>query len=54
MGVKPEEKSTPVGTVDAVVVISPVDGEPRAASLADMPAWVREPGAIFGGGKPKA
>jgi hypothetical protein len=52
-GVKPEHKTTPVGTVDAVVVINPVDAEPRAASLADMPEWVREPGAIVGG-KPKA
>jgi hypothetical protein len=51
-GAKPEERTTPVGTVDAVVVISPVDAEPQAASFADMPAWLREPGALFGG-KPK-
>ena len=52
-GVKPEHKSTPVGTVDAVVVINPVDAEPREASFADMPEWMRKPGALFGR-KPKA
>ena len=52
-GAKREDKSTPVGTIDAVVVINPVDTEPREASFADMPEWMRKPGALFGG-KPKA
>jgi hypothetical protein len=49
MGVTPEHRSTSVGSIDDVVVISPIDAEPREASLADMPEWMKEQGAVFGG-----
>jgi hypothetical protein len=52
-GAEPETKSTPYGTLDDVVVISPFDEGPREAPLSAMPTWMKEQGAVVGR-KPKA